>query len=93
MERLSALTMPLVTVPARPSGAPIAIAVSPTLSLSESANSSGVRPLASTSLMTARSESRVGADELGVVQVAVVRLDLDRRCRRWRRRGSRRVCW
>ncbi len=57
IERFSALMMPLVTVPARPSGAPIAIAVSPTLSLSESANSSGVRPEASVSLMTARSLS------------------------------------
>ncbi len=56
MLRFSALTIPFVTVPARPSGAPIAIAVSPTLSLSESANSAGCRSLASVSLITARSE-------------------------------------
>ena len=55
MLRLRALTMPSVTVPASPSGAPIATAVSPTLSLSSSPNSIGLRPEASSSLMTARS--------------------------------------
>jgi hypothetical protein len=55
MERLSALTMPVVTVLASPRGAPTAIVESPTLSSLESANSTGVRPSASTSLMTARS--------------------------------------
>ncbi|MGO7983870.1 hypothetical protein ACC691_39195, partial [Rhizobium johnstonii] len=37
IERLRALKMPFVTVPASPRGAPIAIAESPTLSLLESA--------------------------------------------------------
>ncbi len=55
MLRLRAQTMPVVTVPDRPSGAPIAMAVSPTFSLLESANVAGVMPLASVSLMTARS--------------------------------------
>ena len=79
IERFSALTMPLVTVPARPSGAPMAIAVSPTLSSSESANSSGVRPEASVELDDREVVHRVGADELGVVEAAVVGRDLDRR--------------
>ncbi len=56
MLRLRALTMPSVTVPASPSGAPIAIARSPTFRSSEFANSAGCRPVAST-LMTARSET------------------------------------
>ena len=55
MLRLSALTMPLDTVPARPSGAPIAMAASPTLSFDESAKVAASSPLASVSLMTARS--------------------------------------
>ena len=55
MLRLSALTMPLDTVPARPSGAPIATAVSPTLSFDESAKVAASSPLASVSLITARS--------------------------------------
>ena len=55
MLRFSALTMPVVTEFARPSGAPSATAVSPTLSFDESANSIGVRPSASVSLITARS--------------------------------------
>ncbi len=55
MLRSSALTMPSVTVPDKPRGAPMAMAVSPTLSFDESANSMGVRPLALSSLMTARS--------------------------------------
>ena len=54
--RLSVETMPSVTVPLRPSGEPIAIAVSPTLSLLESPKSAGMRPLGST-LITARSDS------------------------------------
>ena len=54
--RLSVDTMPSVTVPLSPRGAPIAIATSPTLSLLESANSAGVSPEGST-LMTARSDS------------------------------------
>ena len=56
IDRFSADTMPSVTVPASPSGAPIAIAVSPTLSWDESANSAGWRLLVSASWMTARSE-------------------------------------
>ena len=55
IERFSALTMPVVTVLDRPSGAPTAMVWSPTLSSDESANSTGVRPSASTSLITARS--------------------------------------
>ena len=55
MLRFRALTMPSVTVPARPSGAPIATAVSPTFSLLESAKVIGVSPDAPSSLMTARS--------------------------------------
>jgi hypothetical protein len=55
MLRSSALTIPSVTVFDRPSGAPIATTRSPTSSASTSPKSIGVRPLASTSLMTARS--------------------------------------
>ena len=55
MLRLSELMMPSVTVFERPSGAPIAMAFWPTLRLLESPNSIGWRPLASVSLMTARS--------------------------------------
>src|SRR4051812_34770190 len=55
MLRFRALTMPVVTVPGRSSGAPIAIVVSPTFSRLESAKVAGVRPLAPVSLMTARS--------------------------------------
>ena len=55
IDRLRALTMPSVTVPDRPSGAPMATVVSPTLSLLESPHVIGVIPLAPSSLMTARS--------------------------------------
>ena len=55
IERLSALTMPSVTVPERPSGAPMATVVSPTLSLLEFAQVIGVMPEAPSSLITARS--------------------------------------
>src|SRR5476651_1298279 len=44
MLRLSALMMPFVTVPESPSGAPMAMAMSPTLSLLESANWAGCNP-------------------------------------------------
>ena len=77
MLRFSALTMPLVTVPERPSGAPIAMAVSPTLRSSESANSALGSPLAPSSLMTARSEIGSVPTMVGVVEAAVVRGDLD----------------
>ncbi len=53
--RLSELMMPSVTVPVSPSGAPIAMAVSPTLSLDESLNSAGTRLVTPSALMTARS--------------------------------------
>ena len=52
--RFLALTMPLVTVPDRPSGEPIAITGSPTTTLSELPSGSAVRFLALT-LRTARS--------------------------------------
>jgi len=55
MLRFRALTMPVVTEFDRPSGAPRATAVSPTLSFDESAKSIGVRSVASSSLITARS--------------------------------------
>ena len=55
MLRFRALTIPVVTVFDRPSGAPIATVWSPTFSSEESANSIGVRPEASESLITARS--------------------------------------
>src|SRR5580765_1864562 len=42
--RLRALTIPVVTVPARPSGLPMAMTGSPTLSASESPTATGVRP-------------------------------------------------
>ena len=51
-----ALTMPSVTVLDRPSGAPIATAMSPTCTLSEFAKVAGVSPLAPSSLTTARSD-------------------------------------
>lgn len=54
MLRFRVETMPSVTVFDRPSGAPIATAVSPTLSFDESAKDIGVRSGASI-LMTARS--------------------------------------
>ena len=57
MLRFSAETMPLVTVPERPSGAPIAIVVAPTLSFEESANWIGTSPCASVTWMTAMSMS------------------------------------
>ena len=43
--RSRALTMPVVTVPARPSGLPMAMTGSPTLILSESPRAIGVRSL------------------------------------------------
>ena len=49
--------IPSVTVLDRPSGAPIATATSPTWTSSESAKVAGVRPLAPSSLTTARSEA------------------------------------
>ncbi len=55
MLRLRALTMPSLTEFERPSGAPMTTVRSPTLSSEELAVSIGVRPLASSSLMTARS--------------------------------------
>lgn len=56
--RLSAETMPVVTVPVSPSGAPIATTGSPTRTESESPSASGTSPSTST-LMTARSYSAV----------------------------------
>jgi hypothetical protein len=54
--RLSALTMPVVTVPASPRGLPTAMTGSPTPILSESPIAMGVRSLgASVMVMTARS--------------------------------------
>ena len=52
--RSKELTMPLVTVPSRPSGEPMAIAWSPTFTLPESPTASGVSPDLSI-LTTARS--------------------------------------
>ena len=52
--RLRALTMPSVTLELRPSGLPIAIAMSPTSSLVESAKTAGFSPAPGT-LITARS--------------------------------------
>jgi hypothetical protein len=46
---------PVVTVLLSPIGAPIATEVSPTLSFEESAKVTGLRPLAPSSLITARS--------------------------------------
>ena len=54
--RLRALTMPVVTVPARPSGLPTAMTGSPTAIVSESPMATGVRSLgAFLTGMTARS--------------------------------------
>src|SRR5690348_14533574 len=53
-ERLSALTMPKVAVLRRPSGEPMAMLNSPTVSFDESPNAMGVR-LVALILMTARS--------------------------------------
>lgn len=53
--RLSAETMPLVTVPVRPSGEPIATTVSPTLTPSELPRVAAFRPDAFSSLISARS--------------------------------------
>ncbi len=57
MVRLSVETMPSVTVPVRPSGEPIATAVSPTLSLPESPRVAGTSPVGLSILITARSDS------------------------------------
>ena len=57
MLRSSALTMPVVTVFGRSSGAPIATVVSPTLRSLEFAKVAGVSPEAPVSLITARSFS------------------------------------
>ncbi len=54
--RSRALMMPWVTVPARPSGAPIAMTSSPTIASSEFPNSRGSTSLGSSSSRTARSE-------------------------------------
>lgn len=53
--RSRAETMPLVTVPVRPSGEPMATTSSPTLTLSESPRDAVLRPDAFFSLMRARS--------------------------------------
>ena len=74
MLRFSALTMPLVTVLDRPSGAPMATAVSPTLSLLESANCSGWKVVDAVDLDDGEVGDRVGADDLRGVQVPVVGL-------------------
>ena len=55
--RPSALTMPWVTLELRPSGLPIAIAMSPTRSFDESANAAGRRPAELGTLITARSSA------------------------------------
>ncbi len=55
--RFSAETMPLVTVPVRRSGEPMATTCSPTLRLPESPSRAGFRPLAPWSLIRARSLS------------------------------------
>ena len=55
MVRFSVETIPSVTVPVRPSGDPMAMAVSPTLSLPESPSVAGVSPEGLSTLMTARS--------------------------------------
>ena len=51
----SALTMPLVTVPSRPSGEPIATTCSPTWRSAELPRVAGVRPETPSALITARS--------------------------------------
>ena len=56
IERSSALTMPLVTVPGRPNGLPIAMTASPTSTLSESPSAIGWRiEDGASTLITARS--------------------------------------
>lgn len=62
----------------RPSGAPIATAVSPTLISEESAKVIGVRSLASAGLDDGEIEGRVGADDGRVEDPAVARGDRDR---------------
>ena len=68
----AALMMPTVTEPrSSPSGLPIAIAQSPTRSLSESPSGSVGRSLPSI-LITATSVSGIGADHLGLERALVV---------------------
>ena len=55
MDRSRAETMPVVTVPSRPSGEPIATAMSPTCTALESAKVTGVRSSPPFTWMTARS--------------------------------------
>src|SRR4029453_18841045 len=57
MVRFSVETIPSVTVPVRPSGEPIATAVSPTLIFEESPSVAGTKPEVLSTLITARSES------------------------------------
>ena len=77
IERLSALTMPVVTVFDRPSGAPTAIVASPTLRSTESPNSIGREARGVLELDDREVVGRVGADDLGVVDVSVRRRDAD----------------
>ena len=55
MGRCSALTMPSVTVPSRPSGEPTATTVWPIITVSESAKVAAVSPETPLTLTTARS--------------------------------------
>ena len=93
MVRFRVETMPSVTVPVRPSGEPMAMAVSPTLSLPESPRVAGVRPEASSTLMTARSESGSVPTSLAREDAAVAGADLKGGVGRLLRRGSPRGCW
>ena len=65
MVRFSVETMPSVTVPVRPSGEPMATAVSPTLSLPESPERCRDQPGGVVDLDDGEVRERVGSDDLG----------------------------
>ena len=91
--RFSALTMPVVTVPARPSGLPTAMTGSPTLSASESPSAIGreVARRRSCRVMTARSVEGSVPTTVAAVGAAVV--EGHRELGAGHRRPSRRGCW
>ena len=76
--RSTAETMPVVTVLARPSGLPTAMTGWPTTTLDESPNAAALRSLGgSVELDDGEVGGRVGADDGGLEDAAVVQRDLD----------------
>ena len=88
--RLSALTMPLVTVDSRPNGEPIATTPSPTLRSLDLPMVAGVRPETPSALMTAVSVSGSVPTTFALADVPSLKR---RSSSRRRRRSPRRGCW